>query len=155
MLFRDRLILWGATGLGTGKIPVSPGTFGSLLGLLLAWCLSGITGGWLALFLLVFCGLAIWMAHEAEQILGRKDPGAIVIDEICGMLIACAGLPLTAVAAVSLFVLFRLFDILKPFPVGWLDRHLAGGLGIVADDLAAGLLANLVYRAGHWLISLI
>lgn len=153
MLFRDRLILWGATGLGVGTIPVAPGTFGSLAGLLLAWSFSGIKGGLSALLILAFCGFAIWIAHEAERIMGGKDPGAIVIDEMAGMLIACAGLSLTAVAAISLFVLFRAFDVLKPFPVGWLDRRLSGGIGIVADDLVAGLLANVVYRAGRWLIS--
>lgn len=153
MLFRDRLILWGATGLGVGTIPMAPGTFGSLAGLLLAWCLSGIKGGLSALLILAFCGFAIWIAHEAECIMGGKDPGAIVIDEMAGMLIACAGLSLTAVAAISLFVLFRAFDVLKPFPVGWLDRRLSGGIGIVVDDLVAGLLANMVYRAGRWLIS--
>lgn len=104
--------------------------------------------------MIAFCALAVWVSQQAERLLGRKDPGAIVIDEIAGMLIACAGIPLTAWTAVILFGLFRLFDILKPFPVGWLDRRLSGGVGIVADDLAAGLMANLVYRAGCWLIAL-
>jgi len=152
MLFRDRWILFLATGCGTGKIPVAPGTFGSLVGLLLAWCVSGWQGVPLVLFIAVFCALAVWVSQQAEGLLGGKDPGAVVIDEIAGMLVACAWIPLTATTAVILFALFRLFDILKPFPVGWLDRRLSGGVGIVADDLAAGLLANLVYRLGCWLI---
>ena len=105
------------------------------------------------LFALFFSGLAVWVAHHAERIMGTKDPGAIVIDEVVGMLVACLGLSLTPASAVILFILFRLFDILKPFPVGWLDRRLSGGVGIVADDVAAGILANLVYRAGNWLVA--
>jgi len=154
MLLRDRWILFWATGCGTGKIPVAPGTFGSLIGLFLAWCVSGWHAGLLAALTLAFSGLAVWLAHEAERIMDTKDPGAIVIDEVAGMLVACLGLSLTPAAAVILFFLFRLFDILKPFPVGWLDRHLTGGIGIVADDLAAGILANLIYRAGSWLAAL-
>jgi phosphatidylglycerophosphatase A len=153
MLFRDRWILFMATGCGAGKIPAAPGTFGSLAGLLLAWCVSGWHAFLLVLFIVLFCVLAVGVAHQAERLLGSKDPGAIVIDEIAGMLIACAGISLTATAAVCLFILFRLFDILKPFPVGWLDRRLTGGFGIVADDLAAGILANLVYRVGSWLVA--
>jgi phosphatidylglycerophosphatase A len=101
------------------------------------------------------CGLAVWISHEAESLLGVKDPGAIVVDEIAGMAVACWGLPFSLPSAIVLFGLFRLFDIFKPFPVGWLDRRLTGGLGIVADDVAAGILANLVYRLGCWLTAAI
>ena len=155
MLLRDRWILFWATGCGAGNIPVAPGTFGSLIGLFLAWSISGWPAGLLAIFAVAFGGLAVWVAHEAERIMGAKDPGAIVIDEVVGMLVACLGLTLTPATVVILFILFRLFDILKPFPVGWLDRRLTGGVGIVADDVAAGLLANVVYRAGIWLYTLI
>jgi phosphatidylglycerophosphatase A len=154
MLFRDRWILFWATGCGIGKIPVAPGTFGSLPGLFLAWCIAGWHTGLLAFCTLVIGGFAVWVAHQAERTMGTKDPGAIVIDEVVGMLVACLGISLTPASAVILFILFRLFDILKPFPVGWLDRHLTGGLGIVADDVAAGILANVVYRAGNWLVAL-
>ncbi len=153
MLFRDRWVLFIATGCGAGKVPVAPGTLGTLPGLLLAWWVTGWHVGWQAFFVFGFCLLAIWVAGQAAAILGAKDPGAIVIDEIAGMLVACIGLSLTLTNGIILFILFRLFDILKPFPVGWLDRRLDGGLGIVADDLAAGLLANLIFRAGTWLIA--
>jgi phosphatidylglycerophosphatase A len=75
----------------------------------------------------------------------------IVIDEIAGILIACLGVALTAASAIIIFILFRLFDVFKPFPVGWLDRHLTGGIGIVADDVAAGILAGIVYHVGYGL----
>jgi phosphatidylglycerophosphatase A len=153
MLFHERWILLLATGLGVGKLPLAPGTFGSLLGLVLVWGVSGWSGSLLTMFLLAFCALAVWVAHKAEHILGAKDPGCIVIDEIAGILIAGAGLPFNVPIAASVFFLFRLLDILKPFPVGWLDRHLKGGLGIVMDDVAAGILANLAIRTGNWLLA--
>jgi phosphatidylglycerophosphatase A len=103
-------------------------------------------------FILGFCSVAVWIAHEAECLLKTRDPGLIVIDEVAGMLVACWGLTLSVTAAAVLFALFRVFDILKPFPVGWLDRRLTGGVGIVADDIAAGILVNVIYRLGSWLV---
>ena len=153
MLFRERWILLLATGLGIGKFPLAPGTFGSLLGLVLLWGISGWSGGQLAMFIMGFCALAVWVSHRAEHILGTQDPGCIVIDEVAGILIAGAGLPFNAPFAAIVFVLFRILDVLKPFPVGWLDRRLKGGIGIVMDDVAAGIMANLAIRAGNWLLA--
>lgn len=153
MFFRARVILLLATGLGIGKLPFAPGTFGSLWGLAIAWYVARWPTALLVGFLLGFCALAMWISHEAERILGARDPGRIVIDEVAGMLIAAAGLPLDAVLAVVAFALFRLFDIFKPFPVGWLDRRLKGGIGIVMDDVAAGILTNLLIRAGLGLLA--
>ena len=92
-------------------------------------------------------------AGSAEKILDRGDPGVVVIDEIVGVLIALAAVPLHPAAALAGFALFRLFDIAKPFPVGWVDRHLHGGLGIMLDDVAAGLYALLVLHLGLWLLA--
>ena len=96
---------------------------------------------------------AIGIAHRAAVLIGREDPGAVVIDEIAGVLVACVGLQLSLVGSLIAVGLFRGFDVAKPFPVGWLDRRLKGGFGIVVDDLVAGLLANLTYRAGAWLLT--
>jgi len=153
MLLRERWILWLATGLGIGRLRLAPGTFGSLLGMILVWGVSGWPGSLLAGFLLGFGVLAAWLAHRAEQILGAKDPGMIVVDEMAGILIAGAGLPFSAPVAGAVFILFRLLDVLKPFPVGWLDRHLKGGIGIVMDDVAAGIIANIAIRTGLWLLA--
>ena len=79
------------------------------------------------MFLLAFCALAVWVAHKAEHILGAKDPGCIVIDEIAGILIAGAGLPFNTPIAAIIFILFRLLDILKPFPWdGWTGTSKGG-----------------------------
>lgn len=149
----DRLLMFIATGAGSGYLPKAPGTWGTLVGLLLWWPLAGLslTAYLAAVAVLFIVGVA--SAGAAEKILDRGDPGVVVIDEIVGVLIALAAVPLHPVAALAGFALFRLFDIAKPFPVGWVDRHLHGGLGIMLDDVAAGLYALLVLHLGLWLLA--
>ena len=149
----DRLFLFIATGAGSGYLPKAPGTWGTLVGLLLWWPLAGLSlTAYLATVAVLFI-VGVASAGAAEKILDRGDPGVVVIDEIVGVLIALAAAPLHPVAALAGFALFRLFDIAKPFPVGWLDRHLHGGLGIMLDDVAAGLYALLVLHLGLWLLA--
>jgi phosphatidylglycerophosphatase A len=149
----DRLLMFIATGAGSGYLPKAPGTWGTLVGLLLWWPLAllPLTAYLAAVGLLFIVGVA--SAGAAEKILDRGDPGVVVIDEIVGVLIALAAVPLHPAAALAGFALFRLFDIAKPFPVGWVDRHLHGGLGIMLDDVAAGLYALLVVHLGLWLLA--
>lgn len=135
-----------ATGFYLGKIPVAPGTFGSLPGLLLCWALSGISASAAVVVGLLLIVLAVWISHEAEKLLGSKDPGSIVIDEIAGMFVTLFGLAFTWKTAIAGFVVFRILDIAKPFPVRQLERKLPGGVGVVADDLVAGLMANIILR---------
>ena len=149
----DRLFLVIATGAGSGYLPKAPGTWGTLVGLLLWWPLAGLSlAAYLAAVAVLFI-VGVASAGAAEKILDRGDPGVVVIDEIVGVLIALAAVPLHPVAALAGFALFRLFDIAKPFPVGWVDRHLHGGLGIMLDDVAAGLYALLVLHLGLWLLA--
>ena len=148
----DRLLMFIATGAGSGYLPKAPGTWGTLVGLLLWWPLAGLSlTAYLATVAVLFI-VGVASAGAAEKILDRGDPGVVVIDEIVGVLIALAAVPLHPVAALAGFALFRLFDIAKPFPVGWVDRHLHGGLGIMLDDVAAGLYALLVLHLGLWLL---
>ena len=135
-----------ATGCYIGNISFAPGTLGSVLGLFLCYFLSKI-GILPSLFLsmtFVFC--AMWIAHEAEKILQTKDPGNIVIDEIAGMILTLIGLPFNIIMIVSGFILFRALDIWKPYPIRFFDKKLSGGIGIVMDDVAAGILSNFVLR---------
>ena len=149
----DRLLMFIATGAGSGYLPKAPGTWGTLVGLLLWWPLAGLSlTAYLATVAVLFI-VGVASAGAAEKILDRGDPGVVVIDEIVGVLIALAAVPLHPVAALAGLALFRLFDIAKPFPVGWLDRHLHGGLGIMLDDVAAGLYALLVLHLGLWLLA--
>jgi len=146
MTLRKKLILFLSSGCLLGNLPFAPGSFGTLAGLPVCWLLSRID--WLISFFLIglTIPLAIWIAGKAEQILGKKDPGVIVIDEIVGMAVTLAGLPFNATTAVLGFVLFRVFDITKPFPISFLERRFKGGTGIVLDDIAAGVVANITLR---------
>ncbi|MBI9084530.1 MAG: phosphatidylglycerophosphatase A [Desulfobacterales bacterium] len=146
MQFRDKAVVFAATGGYVGLIPVAPGTFGTLVGLPLCYLLSKIGPVPALVATAIFIGASVWIAHRAEAVLDRHDPGCIVIDEIVGMAVTLIWLPFTARTAVAGFVLFRLLDILKPPPVRTLDRKLPGGLGVVMDDVAAGMIANLILR---------
>jgi phosphatidylglycerophosphatase A len=135
-----------ATGFFAGNIPIAPGTFGSIVGLLFCFFLS--KADFLTAFLIsaVFVLFAIWIAGKAEKIVKQKDPGCIVIDEIAGIMITFLGLPFNFISVISGFFIFRLLDIIKPFPISLLEKKLSGGTGIVMDDIAAGFLSNCLLR---------
>jgi len=95
---------------------------------------------------LIFTGLAVRVSGDAARTLKRKDPGCIVIDEMAGMVITLIGVPLNPASVIIGFILFRILDIVKPFPIRSIDRRLSGGLGIVADDIVAGIFANILTR---------
>ena len=146
MNFKDKAVIFLATGCYLGKIPVAPGTAGSLLGILGCLALSKIQLSLAVLAVVIFVFLAIRIATQAEKILQESDPGCIVIDEIAGMMITLLGLPFNWATVAMGFILFRVLDILKPFPIGSLERRFPGGTGVVMDDVAAGIMANLAIR---------
>ncbi|MFQ5827528.1 MAG: phosphatidylglycerophosphatase A [Candidatus Methylomirabilia bacterium] len=130
------MALFIATAGGVGYVPVVPGTAGSLLALAILWIVPFSPLG-LALALLVLTILGGWASGRAERLLGRKDPNLVVVDEVAGMFLSVIALPRELVLFLSAFVLFRLLDILKPFPASR-SESLPGGLGIMLDDLIAG-----------------
>ena len=146
MNFANKTAVFLATGLYVGKVPLAPGTFGSLLGLPLCFLLDKIQLSAAIAAVLLIVALATWIADAAERILGRPDPGCIVIDEIAGMAVTLMGLPFNPTTVVVGFILFRILDILKPFPIRVIDKRLPGGLGIVADDVIAGIFSNFLLR---------
>jgi phosphatidylglycerophosphatase A len=146
MNFSEKAAVFLATGFYVGNIPFAPGTFGSLIGLPLCFLLAGVQLSAAIIAALLIIGLAIWTANVAARTLKRKDPGCIVIDEIAGMVVTLIGLPFNFTTAVTGFILFRILDILKPFPIRILDKQVSGGLGIVADDVVAGIFANILLR---------
>lgn len=135
---------WIAFGFGTGLVPYAPGTWGAVLGLPLAWLLhlGGPVVYAFATTGVVLAGIR-FSGHTARR-LGVHDHPGINVDEIAGQLVACAMASPDWRLYLSAFLLFRFFDILKPWPIRWLDRHLGGGLGIMADDVAAGAVAGLL-----------
>lgn len=152
---KTRIIEALATGLYLGKARYAPGTFGTVLGLPLAWALY--QGG--PLFYMAGTLAAIFGAVVVSELHERRtkshDPKEIVIDEIVGYAVAFLWLPLTWQSFAAAFVLFRFFDILKPGPIRMIDRKLEGGFGTVMDDVAAGLATNvilqIVYLKTSWL----
>ena len=144
---KQTIIVFLATGAWIGYAPKAPGTFGSLAALPLCLLVSLLPGGAALVFVAATVLFSTWIAHASEKIIGQEDPKQVVIDEICGMLVALFALPFTPFFILGGFALFRLFDILKPFPIRWVDRRIPGGWGIMLDDLIAGLMANAVMRA--------
>jgi phosphatidylglycerophosphatase A len=118
-----------------------PGTWGTLAALPLWWLLAQLGPWGYGVSGLVLLGLALWAAGPAQDYLGRTDHPAIVVDEVVGLLITLAWLPLTWQYAAAGFILFRILDILKPFPIRWCGKG-EGGLAVVADDVAAGVMAR-------------
>jgi phosphatidylglycerophosphatase A len=138
--------LFLATGFYIGNLPIAPGTFGTLLGLPLCFVLAGLKFPLAVVCTMLFIVFAVWIANDAEKLLKKKDPGCIVIDEIAGMAVTLVGLPFNLTTALIGFIIFRILDISKPFPIRALDKRVAGGVGIVIDDVAAGIFANLLLR---------
>lgn len=147
-----KLILFLATGGGVGWIPGPQGTYGSVIGLLLYTLLFSLKPLPILVFVLFFSLFSIWIADQAEHYIGEKDSGKIVIDEIAGLFVTLLFLPHTWGWMLAGFLTFRFFDIAKPFPIRQVEQRLKGGWGVVCDDLAAGVFANLVLQIARWVL---
>jgi phosphatidylglycerophosphatase A len=155
----DRLAVFAATLGPVGRMPKAPGTWGSAAALAAApFCFVPLPLPARIAALAVILAGGAWAAGRAERVLGRKDPGCVVVDELLGQWAAFApfqlGAPTPAMPLdlLELFVLFRIFDILKPWPVRAIDRSVPGGLGVMLDDLAAGGYAALVFALSRLLL---
>ena len=151
----DRIALALATALGAGYAPFAPGTFGSAAGLVLWWLIPASTSAQLLTIVVVFA-LGSWSGSVAERHFKSTDPSQVVLDEVLGMLITLFMNPVGWIGAALGFLLFRVADIIKPFPANKLEA-LHGGVGIMADDAMAAVYANLALRlllmaarAAHW-----
>lgn len=136
----QRLILWLACGFGSGLIRPAPGTWGTLPGVGLAYLLMPYPG-YHALAIVLVSLAGIWLCGKASDILGVHDHGSIVIDEIAGVMLALWYFQPSWATLLLGFLWFRVFDIFKPQPIKLIDKHVHGGLGIMLDDLLAGVLA--------------
>ena len=142
-------ILFLATGAYSGYAPVASGTVGSLVALpfiFLSVQLLHVSPVLQIVVLVLAISGACWVAGAAEQYLGEHDSGKIVVDEMVGFLAATALLEVTLSRLLVAFFLFRLFDILKPPPARYFDQQVPGGVGVVLDDVCAGIYANLIVR---------
>ncbi len=147
----SRLALWCATAGYAGYSPIAPGTVGSIVGLA-AYALVRVADSAVVetVAIAVVAAVGVWASGIAERHFGGIDPGPVVIDEVLGMLVTLAYVPVTWTGALAGFLLFRVFDIIKPFPSGRLER-LSGGLGVMADDAMAAVYAHVALRGVIWL----
>jgi len=134
-----------ATGFGAGYSPVAPGTAGSLVGLALFWPLSRLSAAVQVTALVAVSFIGVAAATDLAQRLGLHDPGLVVVDEVAGIWASLLFVPWSAATAAVGFLLFRVMDVVKPYPARQLES-LPRGWGIMADDLMAGLYANLTLR---------
>ncbi|MCS4534703.1 phosphatidylglycerophosphatase A family protein [Neisseria montereyensis] len=143
-------------GFGSGLAPIAPGTFGTLPALPIAFILYlvGVSGWWLAALSMVLFIWGIKICNHTEHELGIQDYGGIVWDEIVAMLLVLAFVPFRWKWWLTAFILFRLFDALKPWPIKWLDARIHGGFGIMLDDAVAALFTILVLKITTWLVIL-
>ncbi len=139
------VVLFIAEGAYAGRSPYAPGTAGTVVGVLLYLLLKGVPLAWYVAACFAATGIGVWAAGEAEKMLGKKDAPSIVIDEIAGYLISMVLVPSGWGYIAAAFFLFRAFDVIKPWPLrGLQDLH--GGLGVVIDDVGAGIYTNIVLQ---------
>ncbi|MCJ7771776.1 MAG: phosphatidylglycerophosphatase A [Desulfobacterales bacterium] len=154
MRIRDKSVLLIATGCFIGNSPFAPGSLGTLVGIPICFLLSKIDIQIAIICIIIFIPAAIFISHEAEKLLKKNDPGPVVIDEIAGIMVTLAGLPFNAVVVVLGFIIFRLLDIFKPFPIKQVELKFSGGIGIVMDDIMAGVMSNVILRVFIYLTNL-
>jgi phosphatidylglycerophosphatase A len=136
---------------GIGFVPFAPGTFGSIPGVALAIGIRAAGASWWAegIVVALLFAAGVWAATSAETYFGRIDPGPVVIDEVVGMMITTLFLPLSWTGWVVGFLVFRACDVVKPFPAGRAER-LPGGLGVMCDDVLAGVWGYVIMRGLLW-----
>lgn len=147
-IFRDPF-LFVAFGFGSGLSPKAPGTAGTLLAIPIYLMLANLDLSIYLAFVIAASISGIWICNQASQRLGVHDHGGIVWDEMVGFWITMAGIPASLFSVSLGFLLFRLFDIVKPWPIGPIDRQVGGGLGIMLDDIAAGAMAWVIVWIVH------
>lgn len=140
-----------ALGGGLGLAPKAPGTFGTLLGIPLLFLMPTNLVAYLVVLVVLFA-LGVWCCDACAKNLGVHDHPGIVWDEVVGYLITMIAVPKTLLWVVVGFILFRFFDILKPWPISWIDKHVDGGMGIMLDDVLAAVFALIVIQIALYFI---
>lgn len=147
----DSVANFFALGAGLGLAPKAPGTFGTLLGIPLLFLMPSNLLAYLVVLVVLFA-FGVWCCDECARYLGVHDHGAIVWDEVVGYLITMMALPVTWQWILAGFIVFRIFDIAKPWPISWVDRQVKGGMGIMVDDVLAGVFAGITLQLAYWFI---
>ncbi len=134
-----------ATWFGSGYLPKAPGTWGSLAALPFAWVILSFFPGPYVLLVAsaILLPVGVWASTLHSETLGTHDAGEIVVDEVVGQWIVLSVAPFSLLGWLAAFVLFRIFDVLKPWPISWIDKRISGGWGIMLDDVVAGIFGAL------------
>ncbi|MBI5237972.1 MAG: phosphatidylglycerophosphatase A [Deltaproteobacteria bacterium] len=149
-MLKKNIVKFFATGAYAGYFPVAPGTAGTAAGVIIVY-LASLSSPFIQIAAAAaIIAASIPIASAGLKLFGGKDPGQIVFDEIAGTMVSFFLMPVNAPSIAIIFILFRIFDILKPFPAGLIDRKLEGGAGVVLDDVAAGIYANIAGRFILW-----
>ncbi|MFV0476692.1 MAG: phosphatidylglycerophosphatase A [Parahaliea sp.] len=141
-----------AFGFGSGLSPKAPGTFGTLAAIPFYYLLAGFSLPIYSLFIVFAFALGVWLCEHSSRDLGVHDHPGIVWDEFVGFWLTMWAVPPGWQTVLLGFVFFRLFDIIKPWPIGWLDRRVHGGLGIMIDDVVAGVMAGAILHLIMWVV---
>ncbi len=144
-----------AYGFGTGLMPFAPGTFGTLVGVALFWFMASMGAASYAAVVVAMFVAGIFICAQTARDVGAIDPGFIVYDEVVGFLIAMYLLPASLPWIAAGFVVFRIFDIWKPFPIHYIENHLGLGSGIMTDDVIAGVYTLIVLHSARLLIEML
>lgn len=142
---KERLSILISSFFYLGYSPVAPGTVGTLGAVILYYVISGFSNLFYLFFIIALIIFSVWVSEIARIRIGDSDPNSIVIDEVCGFLVTMILIPPNMINIAMGFLLFRFFDILKPPPIR-MSEKLSGGMGIVADDVLAGIYANIVLQ---------
>ncbi|MGJ8620688.1 MAG: phosphatidylglycerophosphatase A family protein [Methylophilaceae bacterium] len=141
-----------ALGFGSGLAPKAPGTFGTIMGLPLYWLMASIAFPMQLIIITIAFLIGIYFCDIAGKLLGMSDHGSIVWDEIVAMMLVLTITPMDWIWWIVAFILFRLFDIWKPFPISWCDAKLKGGFGVMFDDLLAAFYAMIMIKIILWIL---
>ncbi len=146
MVFKGGFTYWVACGFGSGLVPKAPGTAGTLVAIPLVLLLQVLGNvGYFVVTAAMFV-LGIFVCHHAARVINDDDPGIVVWDEIVGYCAALIFVPVNPVTVILAFIVFRMLDIFKPWPISYFESRLSGGFGIMFDDLAAGLMTNFLLQ---------
>lgn len=146
---KKALALWIAQGFGVGRSPVAPGTFGTVVGIPFYLLMQDLSWLWYTAVVVVMFAIGVWAAQSTVEQYGEEDHQSIVWDEVVGFLITMIAAPAHWMWIPIGFVVFRFYDIIKPWPISWLDNHAKGGFGAMADDAMAGVFGALTI----WLLA--
>ncbi len=143
----NKLIIFLATGFYAGYLPYAPGTFGSLIGVGLFLIINSLSPVYYLIVFFLLFSLGVYISDRAEALFAKNDPSQIIFDEMIGLLVAMALIPSGIGWIVAGFFIFRFFDIFKPYPIRDIEKRFNGGLGIILDDVAAGVYTNILLQA--------